>query len=139
MQRLMGFTQSSFDPASRFRFIQFIPHLERSGWQVDFRPNRPDRQWQSPLHPRLLRGLHYRAGRGVMKLNRLRDVAAARHYDAVFVNRDLAGNGLFCERRLHRNNPRFVYDFDDALFVGPNEAAVAWMCAHAAWVTPGNE
>jgi glycosyltransferase involved in cell wall biosynthesis len=139
MKRLLGFTQSGYDPAARFRFIQFIPHLRKAGWEVDHRPNRPDRQWSSPLKPALLRGLHYRVGRLQMKANRLRDVNAASQFDVVFMNRDLAGNGLFFEQRLHRNNPRIVYDFDDAIYLGPNEAAVAWMCAHAAWVTPGNE
>jgi glycosyltransferase involved in cell wall biosynthesis len=74
-----------------------------------------------------------------MKLNRYSDLRDADEFDVVFTNRDLAGLGLFQEKRLHRKNPRIVYDFDDTLFVGPNEAAVAWMCAHAAWVTPGNE
>lgn len=138
MHRLLAFAQSRFDPASRFRLIQFIPHLERSGWQVDFRPNRPDRQWRSRWRPRAVRALHYRLGRGLMTLNRLRDISGAGRHDVVFVNRDLAGRGLFCERRLHRTNPRIVYDFDDAIFVGPNRAAVEWMCAQAGWITPGN-
>ncbi|MCG3148772.1 MAG: hypothetical protein PCFJNLEI_02219 [Verrucomicrobiae bacterium] len=138
-KRLLGFTQSSFDPAARFRFIQLIPHLRQAGWEVAHRPNRPDRQWNSPLRPAVLRGLHYRAGRVLMRYNRGRDVSEAGQYDVVFVNRDLAGPGLTLEKRLHRNNPHFVYDFDDAIFVGPNEAAVAWMCKNAAWVTPGNE
>ncbi len=139
MKKLLGFTQSCFDPAARFRFIQLIPHLRAAGWDVAHRPNRPDRQWSSPLKPRLLRGVHYRAGRALMKFNRYRDVSDAGEFDVVFTNRDLAGPGLFCERQLYRKNPGIIYDFDDALFVGPNESSVAWMCEHAAWVTPGNE
>ncbi len=139
MKRLLGFTQSAFDPAARFRFIQLIPHLRAASWEVTHRPNRPDRQWSSRLRPRMVRGLHYRAGRLLMKWNRLRDLRDADEFDVVFTNRDLAGPGLCLEKRLHRLNPRIVYDFDDTLFVGPNEPAVAWMCEHAAWVTPGNE
>lgn len=139
MSRLLGITQSAFDPASRVRFIQFIPYLEREGWRVSHLPNRPDRQWMSPLHSRILRGMHYRLGRAGMKINRWQDIRRASRYDVVFVNRDLAGNGLFLEKRLWRVNPHIVYDFDDAVFIGPNEYAVRWMCEHAAWVTPGNE
>lgn len=139
MPRLVGLTQSAFNPADRVRFIQFIPFLERAGWRVDFRPNRPDRQWDSHLPSRLLRSVHFRAGRTVMKFNRWKDVRAATGADAVFVNRDLAGGGLLFERMLLSRNPRVVFDFDDAIFLGPDERSVAWMCAHAAWVTPGNE
>jgi glycosyltransferase involved in cell wall biosynthesis len=139
MPSILGLTNSSFDPASRVRFIQFMPYLESAGWTVCHRPNRPDRQWKSPLPGRWLPAVHYRMGRIVMKANRLRDIRAARDFDLVFMNRDLAGKGLFLERRLLRNNARLVFDFDDAIFQGPNESAVRWMCRNAAWVTPGNE
>lgn len=139
MPTLMGITQSRFDPASRFRFVQFIPHLEQSGWRVDFRPNCPDRQWHSKLPSRSLRALHYRAGRVLMKANRFRDVLAAPDCDVVFVNRDLASEGAFLRRLFQDAIHKTVFDFDDAIFVGNREAAVRWMCAHAGWVTPGNE
>jgi glycosyltransferase involved in cell wall biosynthesis len=136
---LLGLTQSGFDPASRVRFIQFLPYFERAGWRVALRPNRPDRQWHSPLAGRLLRAVHYRAGRAAMKFNRWRDVQGAAEFDAVFVNRDLAGGrGLFFEKGLIRRNPRVVFDFDDAIYLG-REEEVAWMCRRAAWVTPGND
>ena len=138
MPSVLGMTNSAFDPASRVRFIQFIPGLQKAGWTVDHRPNVPDRQWKSPLPGRWSRAAHYRLGRAQMKWNRWRDVSEAGRFDAVFVNRDLAGRGVVFEKRLLSRNPRVVFDFDDAIFLGPNEAAVAWMCAHAAWVTPGN-
>jgi hypothetical protein len=34
----MGMTNSSFDPASRIRFIQFMPYFKQAGWQVEHRP-----------------------------------------------------------------------------------------------------
>ena len=73
-----------------------------------------------------------------MKGNRWRDVQSAGAFDGVFVNRDLAGRGTFFEKRLIARNRNVVFDFDDAIFLSDNEPAVAWMCAHAAWVTPGN-
>ncbi|MDB6020446.1 MAG: hypothetical protein JWQ04_303 [Pedosphaera sp.] len=132
-------TQSGFDPASRFRFIQFIPHLQRAGWIVEHRPNRPDRQWISPLRSRLARAVHYRTGRWVMTCNRYRDILESRDFDALFVNRDFAGEGPWLNRLFRPAMRRGVFDFDDAVFVGPNEARVRWMCANARWVTPGNE
>ena len=138
MPKLLGMTQSAYDPASRVRLIQFLPYLRAAGWEVDHRPNRPDRQWTSPLSVRAARGVHYRVGRLAMKWNRWRDVLDADRYDVVFVNRDLAGAGLLHEKKLLRKNRNVVFDFDDAIFLGPNEPAVRWMCEHAAWVTPGN-
>jgi glycosyltransferase involved in cell wall biosynthesis len=139
MPRVLGFTTSAFDPASRVRFIQFIPHLERLGWDVIHRPNIPDRQWSSGLPGKVPRVLHNRAGRLLMRWNRLRDIDQAKRADLVFVNRDLAGSGLFFEKQLLKRNVRVIFDFDDAIFVGRNEPAVRWMCRNAAWVTPGNE
>jgi glycosyltransferase involved in cell wall biosynthesis len=138
MAQLLGITQSSFDPASRFRFIQFIPYLEKEGWGVSHRSNCPDRQWKSNFRNRIVRGLHYRLGRILMKLNRLHDVQRADLFDIVFVNRDLAGKGLLLEKLLLKKNPRIIYDFDDAIFLGSGELYVKWMCQNAAWVTPGN-
>jgi hypothetical protein len=74
----------------------------------------------------------------MMKWNRWRDVVGAGRFDSVFVNRDLAGPGTLFQQHLLRRNPRVVFDFDDAIFIGENEAAVRWMCERAAWVTPGN-
>jgi glycosyltransferase involved in cell wall biosynthesis len=132
-------TSSAFDPASRVRFIQFIPALQRAGWQTLHRPNRPDRQWKSPLRNRIAVGIHYRGARMLMKYNRWLDVMQAGAFDVVFANRDLAGDGLFLEKRLLKRNPRVIYDFDDAIYIGKNEPAIRWMCRNAAWVTPGNE
>ena len=140
MPTLMGITQSGFDPASRFRFIQFIPYLEKHGWRVDHRPNRPDRQWHSRCPGRLPRALHYRAGRMAMWFHRYCDVRQMDAVDAVFVNRDLAGEGEeLLYKPFAKSAGKMVYDFDDAIFVGPHEREVRWMCEHAGWVTPGNK
>lgn len=137
---LMGITQGAFDPASRVRFIQYIPYFEDAGWRVSHRPNRPDRQWRSKLDNRIVRGIHYRAGRTMMRVNRVRDVLAATEFDAVFLNRDLIASELHYERMLLARNSRVVFDFDDAIFLGGDkgERHARWMCRNAAWVTPGN-
>lgn len=139
-RNLMGITQSAFDPASRVRFIQYMPRFGEAGWRVSHRPNRPDRQWRSELGSRIARGVHYRGGRAVMRLNRVRELLDAPAFDAIFVNRDLMAAELHYERVLVSRNPRVVFDFDDAIFLGSakSERHARWMCEHAAWVTPGN-
>jgi glycosyltransferase involved in cell wall biosynthesis len=139
MPRVLGLTPSGFDPAGRFRVKQFIPYLEQAGWEVCFRPNRPDRLWSSRLSNRFARAAHHRLARIQMKWNRLRDIQEAGRSDVVFANRDLAGKGEFFQRQLLRRNPRVIFDFDDAIYLGRSEAAIRRMCERAAWVTPGNE
>jgi glycosyltransferase involved in cell wall biosynthesis len=140
MASIMGMTPSAFSPSSRFRFIQYVPLLEREGWQVAHRPTRPDRMSRSPIGGRIAAGLHSHAGRMLVKVNRLRDIRESAAYDVVFVNKAVVGgDDLSFERRLLARNPRVVFDFDDAIFLGRSEARVRWICEHAAWVTPGNE
>ncbi len=138
MKRLMACTHSTVDPASRFRVMQFIPHLERAGWQVSLRPNRPGRPWRAITHP-LRRRLRDRIAGTIARLSRARDVRDTRAFDVVLVNRDLLGINLVWEKRLLARNARFVFDFDDAIYLGDRAAHVEWMCRHAAWVTAGNE
>jgi glycosyltransferase involved in cell wall biosynthesis len=139
MPALLAMTKGMHDPASRFRLVQWIPHLERAGWDVKHFPCRPDHIWSSSLSGRWARALHHRAGKAVRWVNRLRDINACGKADAVFVNRNLAGRGISLERRLLTRNPRVLFDFDDAIFVGPGERVAELMCRNAAWVTPGND
>ena len=69
------------------------------------------------------------------RVSRARDVRDASRVDAVLVNRDLLGLDLRVERALLAADPRVVFDFDDAIFLGEKQAHAAWMCRHAAWVT----
>jgi len=59
-EKTPGFTQSCFDPAARFRFIQLIricvPPAGRGA------PPEPADDMVQPLEARLLRGAHYRRG-----------------------------------------------------------------------------
>ena len=132
MPKLLGLTQSAFCPASRFRFIQFIPHLEKAGWQVEHRPNKPDRQWKSPFASRMIRGVHYRLGRGLMRLNRAADLLDAAPYDVIYIGRDLTSEGPIFQRTFRHLLQKSVYDLDDAIFVGKRgEKIVSWLCRHA--------
>lgn len=135
----MGCTHSTFGPASRFRFIQFIPHLEQAGWEVSLRPNRPPRPWSSSQRNAVIRGAHHAAASMIRRIHRLQDIRDSAFFDLVFVNRDLLGGKVWYEKRLLRTNPRVIFDFDDVIFLGHKAPHIEWICRHAAWVTAGNE
>lgn len=138
-RRLIAYAHERGGPASRFRIEQFLPLLERAGWEVSLRTQRPARPWESPLHGPL-RWLHRRARLRLRELRRWHDVRAASAHDVVLLNRDLLGGRGAFEDELFRRNPRVVFDFDDAIYLGAERAAhVAGICARAAWVTAGNE
>jgi hypothetical protein len=139
MPTLMACTHSTSDPASRFRVIQWIPHLGRAGWQVSLRPNRPQRYWRSSIRNPLLARLQTRAAVLLRRAARLRDIAHASRYDVVLVNRDLLGGKVHYEQRLLRQNRNVVFDFDDAIFLAGKRTHAEWICRNAAWVTAGNE
>lgn len=135
---ILGLTPSALAPSSQARFIQFIPHLERAGWKVAHRPNRPDRPWSSARTAKLARALHYRLSRLAMQWNRARDLVDAQSFDVIFIHHDLGHDGLLLHDLIQPLMRRAVYDFDDAIFLGRHEPAARWLCAHAGWVTPGN-
>lgn len=140
MRRLLACSHSRDDPASRFRVVQYLPQFAAAGWAVEHRPNVPSRYRRPRLWPRLVRSLDRRASVGLRRWNRWRDIRAAAGCDVVFVNRDLQEGKLVWEQRLFAANPRVVFDFDDAIYLGDERREhIGWICRHAAWVTPGNE
>ena len=137
-RRLLALAHTAGDPAARFRIGQYIPYLERAGWRVSLRTNRPARPWQSPVRNPALRAVHQRLGVWRRRVNRLRDLRSAADFDVVFLNRDVLESDIRYERYLLRRNPRLIFDFDDAIFLDGKEAHAAWVCRRAAWVTAGN-
>jgi hypothetical protein len=139
MRSLMALSHSRDDPASRFRVLQYLPYLEAAGWAVTHRPNIPSRYWLPTAPVRLLRSLERRAAVAARRFNRRRDIGNAASYDVVFLNRDLQEGEIVWEQRLIASNPRMVFDFDDAIFLGEKRHNhIAWVCRHAAWVMAGN-
>ncbi len=67
------------------------------------------------------------------------DIRAASRFDAVLLNRDLLEGRVEYEQRLLRRNPRVLFDFDDAIFLGAKARHIQWICENAAWVTAGND
>ena len=138
-KRLIAYVHGVEDPAGRFRIGQYTPHLRQAGWDVSLRPRRPAQPWVTPWRNPLLQAAHRRVGTLMRRLNRLRDIDAADRFDAVFLNRDLLEGRYAYEERLFRRNPRVVFDFDDAIFLGRNADHIGRICEQAAWVTAGNE
>ena len=138
-KRLIAYVHGVDDPAGRFRIGQYLPHLRQAGWDVSLRPRRPAQPWVTPWENPLLQAVHRRVGTLVRRINRLRDIDAAARFDAVFLNRDLLEGRYVYEERLFRHNPRVVFDFDDAIFLGEKADHIGRICERAAWVTVGNE
>jgi glycosyltransferase involved in cell wall biosynthesis len=57
----------------------------------------------------------------------------------VFLNRDLLEGKFSYEAALFERNPRVVFDFDDAIFLGEKAGHIGQICRRAAWVLVGNE
>lgn len=72
-------------------------------------------------------------------MNRLWDICSASFFDVVFVNRDLLEGNVRYEKFLMYQNPRVIFDFDDAIFLDGKAEHIGWICRNAAWVTAGNE
>ncbi|HPA17697.1 MAG TPA: glycosyltransferase [Verrucomicrobiae bacterium] len=139
MPVIMGFTYSTFDPASRFRFIQYRPHFKKAGWRALVRPNIPPRPFPRPFHKQPWKSRYKLALRWLREIARRRDIRDAASVNVVFVNRDTLDWDIGWEQALLRSNPRVIYDFDDAIYFGEQGPQVQWMCENARWVTAGNE
>jgi glycosyltransferase involved in cell wall biosynthesis len=138
-RRLIAFAHGIDDPACRFRIRQFLPSFEQAGWDVSLRTNFPPRPWDSPYRNPFVRAVHQRSRLLSRLVRRRLDIRAASGYDAAFLNRDLLGGNVAYEKLLLRRNPRLIFDFDDAIFLGSTSKHIEWICRHARWVTAGNE
>src|SRR4051812_26899294 len=139
-RRLIAFGHADDDPATRFRLGQYIPSFERAGWSVSLRTRHPPYPWVTPWRNGLLHLAHAQAAGLIRRGRRLRDIWAASSFDAVLLNRDLLEGRFAYEARLFDRNPRVIFDFDDAIFLGDGKSRhIAQICERAAWVFAGNE
>lgn len=103
-------------PSQRFRIEQWAPLLRKRAIEVTIVPFLDKDLMQVLARP----GHHAtKLGRGaVASFRRFRDVATARHYDAVFIHRAaaIAGPPVF-ERMLSAIGRPTIFDFDDAIFL----------------------
>jgi glycosyltransferase involved in cell wall biosynthesis len=137
-------------PGQRYRIEQWAPYLGGEGIDVHFEPFAG-----AALSMALYRPGEYKTKAWHMTLAWLRRVRTAWRgagFDVVYLYREAALIGpAWLERLACRRNPRFVYDFDDAIwlpYVSPRNRYLSYLkapgktgaiCRIAAAVTVGNE
>jgi glycosyltransferase involved in cell wall biosynthesis len=104
------------NPGQRFRFEQYLSHLSEAGIEYNIAnllDERDDVIFYSQGHYFQKAIL---LGRSFVK--RLRHVRNAKNYSIVFVYREAFMTGTtFFERRLKESGAKFIYDFDDAIWL----------------------
>ncbi len=111
--RVAFLTSGRFVPSSRFRVLQFVPHLQRLGHECLVLPSRPDKYASWPL-------LGFRLSGVFKRWNRQADLVALERWspDVVVLERELFSDATFdLEQALRRIARRLVLDIDDGLFV----------------------
>ena len=138
---LLFLPASYTSPSARFRVLQFVEPLRQFGHEVTVRVIRPERVWQSPLQTGILRRLHGRAGTAMRLVSAGAALHDAEDFDVIFMNRDLLPETRirFVEPLLARSNPRIIFDFDDAIFLGSRGKKLRHILPHVAAVVVGNE
>lgn len=109
-------------PSQRFRFEQYESWLQENGMEVFYKPYYSPRTWK----------ILYSEGRLIIKflsitkayLNRFILLFQLRKYDYIFIHREMAPLGPpifeFLLAKVFRK--KFIYDFDDAIWI-PNYSA----------------
>ena len=111
--RLAFLTSGRLVPSSRFRVLQFVPHLQRLGHDCLVLPSRPEKYSSLPL-------LGFRLSGHVKRWNRRSNLATLERWspDVVVLERELFSDATFdVEQALRRIAKRIVLDIDDGLFV----------------------
>ena len=111
--RVAFLTSGRFVPSSRFRVLQFVPHLQRLGHECLVLPSRPEKYASWPL-------LGFRLSGAFKRWNRQTDLKSLERWspDVVVLERELFSDATFdVEQALRRIARRLVLDIDDGLFV----------------------
>jgi len=105
-------------PSQRFRFEQYFSFLCENGFECHL----------SPLLDENENKMFYSEGRFFRKmlivinsfLRRKKDIAKAKEYDIIFIQREAFMTGTtFFERKLKETGKKIIFDFDDAVWL-PN-------------------
>src|SRR5687768_10614684 len=102
-------------PSQRFRFEQYLDHLQQNGFDYDFSwliSAKDDARFYQPGKLRTKMGILLRAW-----MKRRKDQWRADEYDIIFVQREafMTGSTQF-ERAFARSKAKLVFDFDDAIW-----------------------
>lgn len=113
-------------PSQRYRFEQYIPYLEKNGFEF---------VW-SPLLNEKDDAIFYGKGGAIKKisillkgrLQRQRDVSRFKEFDIIFIQREASffGHSYF-EKAAYESGKKVIFDFDDAIWLADtSEANKKW-------------
>ncbi|MBK6342437.1 MAG: glycosyltransferase family 4 protein [Flavobacteriales bacterium] len=110
------------NPSQRFRFEQYMPHLEAQGFRCELShlvgPS-DDAYFYAPGH--FAKKLRFVAQ---CFLHRQRDLARLKEFDIVFIQREaLMTRSTWFERQCRKRGARIVFDFDDSIWLSNVSAA----------------
>ncbi|MDZ4848668.1 MAG: glycosyltransferase [Pirellulaceae bacterium] len=111
--KLLFLSSGKTVPATRFRTLQFVPHLRAAGHQCVVAHSFPQKYDHYPW-------LGFRPSQWLKRANRYLDLfrAAWGDFDAIILERELFNDDtLDLERRFRRIAKKLVLDIDDAVFV----------------------
>ncbi len=132
--RVAFLTSGRFVPSSRFRVLQFVPHLQRLGHECLVLPSCPEKYASLPM-------LGFRLSGVFKRWNRQADLKSLERWspDVVVLERELFSDATFdVEQTLRQISRRLVLDIDDGLFV-LNRHKFEVLCGLSDHVIAGNE
>jgi len=103
---------------TRYRISQFVPFLNKNGWQVFVRPFMDERLFaiyhrKSMIFETLIRSF-------IRTISRLLDCFSAKKYDVIFIHKEAFPFGPpILEKILAKLQPNIIYDMDDAFWTHP--------------------
>lgn len=128
-------------PSGRVRILQFVPHFRKMGYDVRVAVPFPDREFQFPNQswnflyklPRILLAVMRVFSAVIIALR-------AKNYDYVIMNRDLLPDlrFWFADRLLLKFANRIIFDFDDAIYLGPRGDKIKYILQRVDAVVCGN-
>ncbi len=115
-KRVLFLTSGKQVPSSRFRVLQFLPQLERDGWDITVAPCNPNKYASRDDYPG---GAVADGVLTLLKINsRLLAALKAPRHDVVYIERELVPwLTPVPEEFVKLLNANIIFDFDDAIFL----------------------
>jgi glycosyltransferase involved in cell wall biosynthesis len=137
--RILFICEGKTIPSTRFRVAQYVRHFEAAGHRCTLRFGYGSLYNEVAARPW---GAAYKAACALRKIAALRDIG---RFDLVVLQRSILPFNSLIERTLERLKIPFVFDFDDAVHLGPEGVrskrrarTLAEVAAAATYVTAGN-
>lgn len=125
MKRILFVTQGDQTTASsRHRVYQFVPLLEKAGWEVVISPAMTAAEYRvmSLKADPLTRGRQYWR----IMMRRFRDLHHVREFDRVVIQRPILPSPWpFMEKNFARHNP-FIFDYEEAFYLPADSSTNIW-------------